>query len=187
MIRGFIRSLYLKKGHGACYYVCVKASLRYLLIANYINLLGFAMFSPLYALFPLRIGAQAFETGAAWATYTAIAGILIIIFGKMEDSFRKKHELIVVGYFWLALGALAFLLAKSPLSLFVVLGFNAIGAGILVPAWKAAYTHLKTRVKKRANGRSLTAAVCSARQWLRWLADTWSSATAFTSSLYRCL
>lgn len=106
------------------------------------------MFSPLYALFALRIGAQVFQTGAAWATYTAIAGLMIIIFGKMEDSFKKKYELIVIGYFWLAAGALSFLLAKSPTSLFVVLGFNAIGAGILAPAWKAAYTHFHDRGKE---------------------------------------
>lgn len=122
-----------------CYHLYMKPSLRYLLVSNYLNLLGFALFSPFYALFALRIGAGAFQTGAAWAVYTAVSGVVIIVFGRVEDKISDKRPLVVAGYFWLALGALSFLLVKSTTSLFVVQAFNALGAGILLPAWKCAY------------------------------------------------
>ena len=117
----------------------MKLSLRYLLVSNYLNLLGFSLFSPFYALFALRIGAGAFQTGAAWAVYTAVTGIVIITFGKIEDRIPNKPRLVVIGYFWLAAGALSFLLVKSTASLFVVQAFNAVGSGLLFPAWKSVY------------------------------------------------
>jgi MFS family permease len=126
----------------------MKLSLRYLLISNYINLFGFALFSPLYALFAFRIGAGAFETGIAWALYTGIAGITIIIFGLFEDHLKQKRKLVMFAYFWLSVGALSFLLVKSTTSLYVVQAFNAIGSGMLSPAWKATFSHYQDKGKE---------------------------------------
>ena len=121
---------------------------KFLLASNYINLFGFALFSPLYALFALKVGAGALQTGAAYAVYTGLAGLIIILFGKFEDRFRDKRWLVVLGYFWLSGAALLFLLVKSSLSLFVVQAINAIGTGILFPAWKATYARFSNRGKE---------------------------------------
>jgi MFS family permease len=55
---------------------------------------------------------------------------------------------VVLGYFWLAIGALMFLLVKSPTSLYLVQAFNAIGTGLLLPAWKATYSHYQDKGKE---------------------------------------
>jgi MFS family permease len=118
----------------------VKPAIRFLLVSNYLNLLGFGLFSPLYALYAQHIGATPFQTGAAWSVYTALQGVLIICFGRMEDKFGDKRKLVVFGYFWLAFASLLFLLVDSPSALFVVLAVNAIGTSILFPSWKYIYT-----------------------------------------------
>ena len=119
-----------------------------LLISNYVNLFGFALFSPLYALFALDIGAGAFQTGIAYGLYVGLAGVLIIVLGKLEDGSKHKRKLVVFGYFWLAFASLLFLLVKSPVSLYVVQAINAIGQGILIPAWKATYSHYEDKGKE---------------------------------------
>lgn len=117
----------------------MKLTLRFLLFSNYLNLLGFALFSPLYALFAARIGATPFQTGAAWSVYTAMQGVLIITFGKLEDKVKNKARLVVLGYFWLAFASLLFLTVHATLTLFIVLAVNAVGASILFPAWKSLF------------------------------------------------
>lgn len=135
--------------------------LRLLLMSNYINLFGFALFSPFYALFTLKVGANAFQTGAGWALYTAIEGILIITFGKIEDHIVRKERMVALGYFWLAFAALAYLLVHNTTSLFIVLAVNAIGNGILMPAWKSrAIRSLSKKEKKPVSGHSLMVGIC---------------------------
>jgi MFS family permease len=128
--------------------IYMRPGLRFLLLSNYLNVFGFALFSPFYALFALRVGAGAFQIGIAWSIYMAVAGSLIIIIGRAEDRLPDKRKMVVSGYFWLSIGALLFLLVKSPTSLFLVLAINAVGPGILMPAWKSTYAHLEDRGKE---------------------------------------
>ena len=121
---------------------------KFLLVSNYINLFGFALFSPLYALFALKVGAGALQTGIAYGIYTGLAGLIIVLFGKLEDGIKDKRPLVVLGYFWLSGAALLFLLVRSSTSLFIVQAINALGTGILFPAWKATYAHYADRGKE---------------------------------------
>lgn len=117
----------------------IKPGLRFLLLCNYLNTLGFSMFAPLYALFALGIGAEPLEIGIGWAIYMVLSGILIIAFGRLEDHVSHRLHLIIGGYFWLAIVSLLFLLVDNTAGLFVVLAMNAIGIGMLVPASRAVF------------------------------------------------
>lgn len=121
---------------------------RILLISNYINLFGFALFMPLYALFARDVGATPFETGIAYGLYTGLAGVLMILIGRIEDHIKRKLHLIVFAYFWLACAALLFLFVDDPTSLYIVQGVNAIGAGMLMPAWKASFAKHQDKGKE---------------------------------------
>lgn len=88
---------------------------KFLLISSYLNLFGFALFSPLYAPFTLRVGAGALQTGVAYGMYTGLAGLVILLFGEAEDRFADKRHLAVLGYFWLPGAALLFLRVKARL------------------------------------------------------------------------
>ena len=67
------------------------------------------------------------------------AALMIILFGKYEDRIKNKEKLVVIGYFLMAAGAASYLLVSSIGELFAVQLFNAIGVGLLTPAWRTAY------------------------------------------------
>lgn len=123
----------------------LKYSLRFLLICNYLNMLGFSMFAPLYALFAVGIGAQPLSIGIGWAVYTILSGLLIIAFGQIEDKTPNKTFLIVCGYFWLAIVALLFLTVEDIAGLYIVLALNAVGVGMLVPASRAVFSAVEDK------------------------------------------
>jgi MFS family permease len=119
-----------------------------LLFSNYLNLFGFALFSPLYALYATQIGAGPALVGISWSFHTFITALLVFAFGRYETRIQNIEKAVVAGYFMLALGAAAFLLVTNIPQLFAVLAFNAVGAGILMPAWKACYAQNQRRGKE---------------------------------------
>lgn len=56
--------------------------------------------------------------------------------------------MIILGYFIYALGALAFLLVHNQTSLLLVLAFNALGAGITLPAYKTMFAKNEAKGKE---------------------------------------
>lgn len=123
----------------------IKPGLRFLLLCSYLNMLGFSMFAPLYALFALGIGAEPLEIGIGWAIYTILSGLLIIAFGRIEDRTPHRVHLIIGGYFWLAIVTLLFLLVENTAILYLVLAMNAVGVGMLVPASRAVFGALEDK------------------------------------------
>jgi len=121
---------------------------RILLYANYLNFFGIAFFTPLFALFVADINAGPEMVGIAWAVNMYAAALMIIVFGKYEDHIKNKEKLVVVGYFLMAAGAASYLLVSSLGELFAVQLFNAIGVGILTPAWRTVYAKSEDRGKE---------------------------------------
>lgn len=119
--------------------------LRYLLFSNYLNLFGFSLFSPLYALYATGIGATPQLVGLSYAVNTLASACMVIMFGRFEDRFKDKRKMVVVGYFWLSAAAFSFLLVHTIPQLFLIQVFNAIGTGILLPAFKATYMRTEDR------------------------------------------
>jgi MFS family permease len=123
----------------------VSLRLKYLLFANYLNLFGFFLFSPLYALFATGIGAKPQLVGLSYAVNTLAAACMIFLFGRVEDRTPDKRRYVVLGYFWLSAAAFSFLLVHDITTLILVQIFNAIGSGLLTPAWKAVYSKVEDR------------------------------------------
>ncbi|MEX2043321.1 MAG: MFS transporter [Patescibacteria group bacterium] len=119
-----------------------------LLFSNYLNLFGFSLFTPLYALFATQVGAGPELVGISWSFYTFVTAVMVLLFGRLETRIKDPGKAVVAGYFLLAIGAAAFLLVDNIVELFVVQAFNAIGAGMLLPAWKATYADDQHRGKE---------------------------------------
>ena len=113
--------------------------IRYLLFANFLNLFAFAFFSPLYALFVVGLGGSAKIVGVSVGVGTYATALMILFFGRYENRLISKEKMVVIGYFWLAAGAAAYMLIDHIWQLFIVQIFNAVGTGILLPAWKTSY------------------------------------------------
>ncbi|HET9850768.1 MAG TPA: MFS transporter [Candidatus Saccharimonadales bacterium] len=117
----------------------VNTKIRYLLFSNYLNLLGFSIFTPLFAIFVLNLRNDPSLVGLAWGVNLYAAALMILLFGKYEDRWRHKEQLVVIGFFLLAAGGAAYLLVHSIWQLFAIQAFNAIGTGVLTPAWRTVY------------------------------------------------
>ena len=121
---------------------------RYLLYANYLNFFGIAFFTPLFALFVDGLGVGQEMVGIAWAVNMYAAALMIILFGKYEDRVKNKELIVVIGYFLMAAGAAAYMLVSSIGELFAVQLFNAIGVGLVTPAWRTTYAKAEDRGKE---------------------------------------
>ncbi len=119
--------------------------IRYLLLANYLNLFAFSFYLPLFALFVIGLGGDAKIIGLSAGATAYTTAIMILIFGRWENSRKHKEKMIVVGYFWLAFGALGFMLVDHIWQLFAVQIFNAIGVGLITPALRTTYASLEDR------------------------------------------
>jgi MFS family permease len=118
--------------------------LKFLLFVNLFSLTGFYCFSPLYALFAKSLAITPRSIGLIWGLYTLASAVFILLFGKYENK-KSKAKLIILGFFIYALCDLLFLSVKSPTSLVIVLLFNALGAGITLPAYKTLFAKSEVR------------------------------------------
>lgn len=118
----------------------MKKEMKILLYSNYLNTFGYSLFGPLYSIFVLGVGGSAFAAGSTTACYLLAAGIFMFVFGKFADVFSTHRKaLVVMGYFILAFGALFFILIQNVDEIYPVQIFNALGVGLLTPAWDAIY------------------------------------------------
>lgn len=127
----------------------MKNQLKILLYSNYLNIFAYSLFGPLYALFVLQVGGSAFQVGTTWGVYMLVAGILMFYFSKIADhSESNRRKMITSGYFILAFGALAFIFVQNPIHIYFVQLLNALGVGMLDPAWKAVYAKSEDKGKE---------------------------------------
>ncbi len=126
----------------------MKREIKILLFCSLLNGFAYTLFSPLYAIFVQHLDTDIFVISSSWSVYVFIQGVIMIIFGKIEDYFKNKRFLVVFGYFLLAFGALGFTFVKTIPQLYVVQIINAIAYGILLPAWKASYSLLEDKGKE---------------------------------------
>ncbi len=116
-------------------------ALKILLFADGLFLLAGAMLGPIYAIFVERIGGDILTAGTSFAIFSLVMGILILVFGKIEDIFLKETELwICLGYLIIAIGFFGYLHVTSPLHLFIVQIILGIGEAIQIPGYSAVYS-----------------------------------------------
>ncbi|MDO8424476.1 MAG: MFS transporter [bacterium] len=116
-------------------------ALKILLASDGLVILAGAMLGPIYALFVEEIGGDILTAGISFAVFSLVMGILILVFGKIEDSFWEEKKLwICLGYLLMAVGFFSYLFVKSPSHLFIVQVILGIGGAIQTPAYSAVYS-----------------------------------------------
>lgn len=111
------------------------------------SLAGYYTFAPLYALYAHTFGITPKNISLIWGAYSLLMACFILIFGKYENK-KKKGKLVVAGYFIYALGALLFLAVHDEKTLCLVLAFNALGAGVTLPAYKTLFAKSESKGKE---------------------------------------
>ncbi len=112
--------------------------IKFLLYIYIFSQVGFYIFAPLYALFAKSIDISPRYIGFIWSAYSMLSAIFILLFGKFENH-RRKEKYVKLGIYIYPIADLLFLMVHSPTGLVLVLGFNALGAGITFPALKTMF------------------------------------------------
>jgi len=110
------------------------STFKILLVANYVNIFGFAAFSPLYALYVLNLGLTPSMVGYSWAFFMGTAGVTMIAIGRFENRFKNKRILVPVGFVVQSFGVIGLLLVSNLTHLVLSLSVYALGTAIFVPS-----------------------------------------------------
>ena len=112
--------------------------LKFLLYIYIFSQVGFYIFAPLYALFARSLDISPRYIGFIWSAYSMLAAMFILLFGKFENH-RRKEKYVKLGVYIYPIADLLFLTVHSAKGLILVLGLNALGAGITFPALKTMF------------------------------------------------
>lgn len=126
-----------------------KNNIKLLLLASYFNNLGWGIYSPLYAIFVLKLGGTSFDVSMIWAGYALIAGALMMVFGRLENNKRYNPAfMLVIGYALFVAIASGFLFINTVYEFYAVQFLLAVAMGILTPAARASYARAEKRGKE---------------------------------------
>ncbi len=73
-------------------------SLRILVVSNSIFVFIMGLFAPYYAVFIQNIGGSIAFAGFAWAIFSIVAGVLILLFSSWELKIKEPELLLALGY-----------------------------------------------------------------------------------------
>lgn len=119
-----------------------------LLVPNFLNVFGWALLTPIYALYTTQLGASVQMVTFSWGFYTLLAGTLMIVFGWLEDRSYNKPALLGIGYLIQTVGTALLFMAHDLTFLFAGLGSYAVGSGIVMPVWKVIYSKAEKKGKE---------------------------------------
>ena len=125
----------------------MREKLKILLLSSLFIDLSAGLFGPLYAVFVERIGGDLLTAGAAYATFSIAAGVLIFILGKWEDSIKHQEKLLVIGRFLEIIGFIGYLLIQTQIHLFIVQIIFGISTAVVTPAFDSLYSKNLTKGK----------------------------------------
>lgn len=98
------------------------------------------LFPPLYGLFVLDLGGTAADVSIIWSVYALITGLLIVAFGKLENSRRYNPAIMLtIGYFLFAIVAAGYYFIESIWQFYTMQVVLSLAMGIMTPAAKATY------------------------------------------------
>lgn len=115
-------------------------ALRILLATDGLVLFSGAMLGPIYALFVRDIGGDILDTGLAASVFTATAGCVVFLSGKLTDRVKETELLVAIGYIIRGTGFLGYLMVDSVATLLVVQALIGAGEALCSPAFDALFS-----------------------------------------------
>lgn len=97
------------------------------------------MLGPIYAIFAQKIGGDILVASSAIAVYTAVVGVLILVFGRFEDRLDKK-KIFIIGRAVNVVGVAGYIFVSSPADLFFVQVILGIAIAMMNPTFEALYS-----------------------------------------------
>lgn len=121
-------------------------ALRILLMTDSLVVFSAAMLGPIYALFVRDIGGNILDTGLAAAVYTATAGIVVFLSGRLSDRVKESELVVAAGYALMGTGFFSYILVQSVTELLLVQVLVGLGQALCSPSFDALYSkHLDAK------------------------------------------
>jgi predicted MFS family arabinose efflux permease len=114
--------------------------LRILLITDTLVLISAAMIVPIYAVFVAKIGGDILDAGMAAGVFAMVAGLTVIVAGKMSDRSKRLSKIVGWGYMLNGLGFFLYLFVGSIWQLLAVQVLIGLSQACITPAFDALYT-----------------------------------------------
>lgn len=111
-----------------------------LLLADTWATLALGMIGPIYALFVADIGGSILEASWAYFAMTFASGIMMYVFGKLEDKIEDKESMVVIGFFLCSVGCLSYFFVHDFITLIVTQVILGVSEAVLIPAYDALYS-----------------------------------------------
>ena len=119
-----------------------------LLLSNYGSVIGLGFFTPIFALYIVKLGGTVAEAGIATAIYYVAGGILMLLFGKIMNSKKSRPRYYVAGNALEGIAALLFILVSSTTQFYIVQLVHALATAMRVPSQRALYAQYQDRGKE---------------------------------------
>lgn len=121
-----------------------------LLGSNFLSTFGWALMTPLYALYVAELGGDAQTAAFGWMFFNFLAGVLIIVLGWVEDRLVQKAMVLTLGYVMETLGVITLFFATDMTLVLAAFGLYAVGVGLVSPLWKQVFASAEDRGKEAA-------------------------------------
>ncbi len=120
-------------------------SLRILITVNAILVFIVGLFAPFYAVFIASLGGSIALAGFAWALYSLVAGVLILLFSNWQLKIKEQELLIALGYIIRAGVFLSYAFMTSLPQLLATQILWGVATAISTPAFDAVYAKHTTQ------------------------------------------
>jgi len=99
---------------------------------------GLGLYTPLFAIFAQRIGADIFTLSSIYAGYWLTAGILNIVLGHFIERFEKEN-IMAIGFLITAVTCFFMIFINNPIELLISEISLGIGTSLIAPTWDALF------------------------------------------------
>jgi MFS family permease len=94
--------------------------IEFLVVSSFFYNFASGLLGPIYAIFVEQIGGDILTAGSAFAIYTIICGVLILLLGKWENRAKHKEKILVLSRVFTLIGFTGYLFVTNPIQLFLV-------------------------------------------------------------------
>lgn len=119
-----------------------------LLLSNYGSVIGLGFFTPIFALYIVKLGGSVAEAGIATAIYYVVGGLLMLLFGAILNSKKSRPKYYVLGNALEGVAALLFIAVSTTMQFYIVQLVHALATAMRVPSQRALYAQYEDKGKE---------------------------------------
>lgn len=118
------------------------------LLSNYGSVISIGFFTPIYALYIVKLGGDVADAGLATAIYFLAAGGLMLLFRFFMNNKKNRPKYYIWGNALEGIAALLFILVNTTMQFYLVQLVHALATAMRVPSQRALYAQYQDRGKE---------------------------------------